>query len=60
MVLPNNWNVYTEHFFEQEIDRLLVNAKLLFESLNIIGENRKKSINYNQWKLLKFKFLKHL
>jgi Fic family protein len=43
MVLPNNWNVYTEHFFEQEIDRLLFNAKLLFESINIIGENRKEN-----------------
>lgn len=37
---PNKWNVYTEQFFEQELDRLLVNAKLLYESVNQIGINR--------------------
>jgi Fic family protein len=37
---PNKWNVYTAQFFEQELDRLLVNAKLLYESVNQIGKNR--------------------
>ena len=43
---PKNSNKYTEQFFEQELDRLLVNATLLYESLNLIGINReKKTIN---------------
>jgi hypothetical protein len=37
---PNKWNIYTAQFFEQELDRLLVNAKLLYESVNQIGKNR--------------------
>ena len=43
---PKNGNKYTEQFFEQELDRLLVNATLLYESINLIGINReKKTIN---------------
>ena len=41
---PHKWNDYTEQFFEQELDRLLVNAKLLYESINLIGINREKCI----------------
>ncbi len=37
---PNQWNDYTAQFFEQELDRLLVNANLLYESINQIGVNR--------------------
>jgi hypothetical protein len=37
---PNHWNVYTAQFFEQELDRLLVNANLLYESIDKIGMNR--------------------
>lgn len=33
---PNKWNDYTEQFFEQELDRLLVNATLLYDSINLI------------------------
>ncbi len=40
---PNKWNDYTEQFFEQELDRLLLNAALLYESINLIGINRKKT-----------------
>ena len=39
---PNEWNDYTEQFFEQELDRLLINASLLYESINHIGTNRAK------------------
>ena len=41
---PKEWNNYTEQFFEQELDRLLVNAQLLFESINLIGINRENKI----------------
>lgn len=37
---PNQWNVFTAQFFEQELDRLLLNANLLYESINNIGINR--------------------
>jgi Fic family protein len=40
---PQQWNVYTEQFFDQELDRLLTNASLLYESVNLIGLNRKRS-----------------
>lgn len=43
---PKTWNIYTEQFFEQELDRLLVNATLLYESIYMIGINREnKMIN---------------
>ncbi len=41
---PHKWNDYTEQFFEQELDRLLVNAQLLYESINLIAINREKNI----------------
>lgn len=41
---PDKWNNYTSMFFEQELDRLLVNATLLYESINLIGKNREKKI----------------
>lgn len=44
---PNKWNDYTEQFFEQELDRLLVNATLLYDSINLIGINREKSQSKN-------------
>jgi len=46
MMHPNKWNNYTEQFFEQELDRLLINSKLLYESINLIGKEREnKQIN---------------
>jgi len=40
---PKLWNEHTEAFFEQELDRLLVNANLLYETVNRIGLEREKS-----------------
>lgn len=39
---PKKWNEHTENFFEQELDRLVINATLLYETVNKIGLNRKK------------------
>jgi Fic family protein len=41
---PNKWNDYTEEFFEQELDRLLVNATLLYNSINLIGKDRENKL----------------
>jgi Fic family protein len=41
---PNKWNDYTEQFFEQELDRLLINASLLYESINQIGKDRENKL----------------
>ncbi|MFL0162535.1 Fic family protein [Aquirufa salirivi] len=38
--LPNQWNSHTELFFEQELDRLLINANWLYESINLKGLSR--------------------
>jgi len=38
---PKKWNEHTEIFFEQELDRLVVNATLLYETVNKIGLERK-------------------
>jgi len=40
--LPDTWNIHTELFFEQELDRLVTNTTLLYETINKIGLNRKK------------------
>jgi Fic family protein len=40
---PKKWNEYIENFFEQELDRLLVNATLLYETVNKIGIEREKT-----------------
>lgn len=40
---PKKWNEHTENFFEQELDRLLVNATLLYETVNKIGLEREKT-----------------
>lgn len=40
---PKKWNEHTASFFDQEIDRLLVNAKLLYETVNRIGLEREQS-----------------
>ncbi len=40
---PKKWNEHTESFFEQELDRLLVNANLLYDTVNSIGLEREKS-----------------
>lgn len=37
---PSKWNNFTAQFFEQELDRLLMNANLLYESINRIGLKR--------------------
>lgn len=37
---PGKWNEFTAEFFEQELDRLLTNANLLYESINLIGIKR--------------------
>ena len=39
---PKKWNEHTEAFFEQELDRLLVNATLLYDTVNKIGKEREK------------------
>ena len=41
---PNHWNIFTEQFFEQELDRLLINANLLYESINLIGKDRENKL----------------
>lgn len=41
---PKKWNEHTETFFEQELDRLLVNATLLYETVNKIGQDREKAL----------------
>ena len=37
---PKKWNEYTASFFELELDRLFVNANLLYETVNRIGLER--------------------
>lgn len=37
---PLKWNKYTEAFFEQELDRLLINSNLLLEKIDEIGKKR--------------------
>ena len=37
---PKKWNKHTELFFEQELDRLVVNATLLYDTVNKIGLER--------------------
>jgi Fic family protein len=44
LIHANKWNDYTKQFFEQELDRLLINASLLYESINKIGLNRKQQL----------------
>ncbi len=44
MTHPNKWSYYTEQFFEQELDRLLINATILYDSINHIGINREKKL----------------
>jgi Fic family protein len=39
---PMKWNEHTEAFFEQELDRLLLNANLLYDIVNNIGLEREK------------------
>lgn len=45
---PNKWNNHTSAFFEQELDRLVVNAELLYESINLIGKNRENKLTNNK------------
>lgn len=40
---PKKWNEHTENFFEQELDRLLANSTLLYETVNKIGSEREKT-----------------
>jgi Fic family protein len=40
---PQKWNEHTENFFKQELDRLFINATLLYDIVNKIGEERKKT-----------------
>lgn len=37
---PLDWNSHTELFFEQELDRLLVNVTILYDTINSIGLQR--------------------
>lgn len=39
---PGKWNDFTEAFFHQELDRLLENATLLYDSINRIGASREE------------------
>ena len=43
---PKKWNEHIETFFEQELNRLEVNATLLYETVNKIGIEREK-LNVN-------------
>ena len=43
---PKKWNDHAEAFFEQELDRLVVNGTLLYETVNRIGVEREK-VNKN-------------
>ena len=38
----NEWSEFTSQFFEQELDRLLINAKSLYDVINQIGAERVK------------------
>jgi Fic family protein len=38
----NEWSEFTSQFFEQELDRLLINAKNLYDVINQIGAERVK------------------
>ena len=38
----NEWSEFTSQFFEQELDRLLINAKSLYDVINQIGTERVK------------------
>lgn len=40
---PNEWNTFTERFFEQELNRLLQNVVYLFDSINLIGKKREEN-----------------
>jgi len=42
---PGKWNSSTEAFFNQELDRLLTNSTMLYESIKLIGLNREKRKN---------------
>jgi Fic family protein len=44
---PKKWNEYTASFFELELDRLFVNANLLYETVNRIGLERAKKNKNN-------------
>jgi Fic family protein len=37
---PYDWNIHTESFFAQELDRLITNTELLYESIKTIGLDR--------------------
>ncbi len=39
---PNEWNKYTAQFFEQELDRLLINAKDLYDAVHQRGIYRRE------------------
>ena len=40
----NEWNEFTAQFFEQELCRLLINAKGLYDVVNQIGIERGKNV----------------
>ncbi len=48
MKQPDKWNDHTNQFFDQELDRLLLNASFLYESINLIGLKREKLITKNE------------
>lgn len=37
---PNDWNIHTENFFDQELDRLFTNTEMLYKSIKTIGFER--------------------
>ena len=45
---PKQWNTYTAEFFELELDRLLENISLLYDSIQRIGINREKKLSNKQ------------
>lgn len=44
---PKKWNEHLENFFEQELDRLLINVTFLYDTVNKIGQERKKNNKNN-------------
>jgi hypothetical protein len=42
LIHPAKWNDFTDAFFQQELDRLLINASSLYDSINRMGMDREE------------------
>jgi len=38
---PNDWNAHIEQFFNQELNRLKDNTKVIYDSIKEIGKSRR-------------------